>query len=65
MIIGIECADYNAYITKKLGDIGVEVSDSIVYKTGPSKNYTLSLEYPKTIDEDRIISIVEYDCILK
>ncbi len=65
VIKGIERTDYNEYITKKLGDIGVEVSDSIVYKTGTSKNYTLSLEYPKTMDEDRIISIVEYDCILK
>ena len=65
VIKGIERADYNAYITKKLGDIGVEVSDSIVYKTGTLKNYTLSLEYPKTMDEDRIVSIVEHDCILK
>lgn len=65
VIKDVECVDYKDYITKALNDIGVVVSDLTIYKVGSLKNYTLSLEYSKEVDEEQIVSIVEYDCVLK
>lgn len=65
VIKDVERVDYKNYITKALNDIGVEVSDVLIYKVDSLKNYTLSLEYSKAVDEEQIVSIVEYDCVLK
>ena len=65
LIKDVECVDYKNYITKALNDLGVVVSDLTICKVDSMKNYKLSLEYSKSVDEEQIISIVEYDCVLK
>lgn len=61
----VDCQDYQERITKTLGVLGVIISDVTVDKVGESRNYIFSLEYSANVDEDTIVSKVDFDCSLK
>ena len=56
---------YQEYVITKLQDMGVRVIDVNIDKNGEFRNYILTIEYSNEIKEDDIISMVEYDCLLK
>lgn len=65
IVKNVECHNYQDYIVSRLRDIGVKVTDVNVDKIGEIKNYLLTIEYPAGIKEEEIISMMEYDCLMK
>ena len=65
IIKNVELNEYQNYITDVLYNLGVKVVDVTVDKLGNAKNYILTIEYPISISEESIVSIIEYDCLLK
>lgn len=65
VIKDVECSDYQEYIVNLFNSRKIKVIDVSVDKVGGHKNYTLTIEYPGSISEDEIVSIVDYDCTLK
>ena len=65
IIKDIDRTDYQDYIVSKLQDVGVKVVDVNIDKNGDLRNYMIIVEYSNEIKEEDIISIVEYDCLLK
>ena len=61
----IDKQNYQEYIIAKLQEIGVKVMDVNIDKSGDFRNYTITIEYSNEIREDDIISMIEYDCLLK
>ena len=65
IIKDVESQNYQEYIIEKLQSIGVKVLDVNIDKNGECRNYTLNLEYSNQVTEDKIVTIVEQDCMLK
>ena len=65
IIKDVECTNYQEYIVEKFQNIGVKVVDININKIGDFRDYIITLEYSNKITEDKIISIVEQDCMLK
>ena len=53
------------YIIESFRNKWIKVSDISVDKVGDLRNYSLTIEYSNTINEDDIVSSVEYDCLIK
>ena len=65
VIKDIDKQNYQEYIIAKLQEIGVKVMDVNIDKSGDFRNYIITVEYSNEIKEDDIISMIEYDCLLK
>ncbi len=61
----VGCPNYQEYIISTLKDRGIKTIDVVVDKVGELRNYTLTIEYPCDVNEDEIVSIIDYDCTLK
>ena len=66
-IYAVDEQNYQKYITDKLRENGLTVHDISIRKEGTEnvKKYKLSIEIPHTMDEDEIISLIDYDAEIK
>lgn len=65
VIKDVTTPNYQDYIVEFFENNGIKVTDVSVEKVGESRNYSLTIEYPNVINEDEIVSKVEYDCSIK
>ena len=65
LIKNVDRPDYQEYMTSKFNDIGVRVVDVTVDKIENLKNYLFVLEYPTNITEEKLVSSIDYDCLMK
>jgi len=65
LIKNVDQPDYQEYMTSKFNDIGVRVVDVTVDKIENLKNYLFVLEYPTNITEEKLVSSIDYDCLMK
>lgn len=66
-IKNVDRENYQEYIMDKLFEYGVVVHDVSVDRDSQTnlRKYVFSIEIPPTVNEDKIISMVEYDVSLK
>lgn len=67
IVKNVDKEDYQEYITEKLGEMGVTVHDTAVDANAETKlrKYTFTVEIPPNVMEDKIISLIEYNVLLK
>ncbi|MBO5099285.1 MAG: MgtC/SapB family protein [Clostridia bacterium] len=65
IIKDVEDIEYNSHITEVFNNLGVKIVDVTIDKVGSARNYVFTLEFPLSVDEDLIVSAVEYNCLLK
>ena len=67
IIKNIDKEDYQENIVSRLEEIGVIVHDTAIDRDFETKlcKYTLTLEIPPSVMEDRIVSMIEYNVSLK
>ena len=65
VVKNVECDNYQGYITSMLNDKGIKVIDVVIDKVADTRNYTLFIEYPSNVNEEEIVSMIDYDCSLK
>ena len=65
-IYDVDKPDYQKYIEDKLCNNGITVHETSIRKTGKDnkKSYSILIEIPDSINEDEIISMVEYDAVI-
>lgn len=66
-IKGVDRKNYQEQIVKKLEAEKVHISDISVEKNGENNvyKYILSIEFPESLTEDKILSLIDYDATLK
>ena len=66
-IYDVQEQNYQMNIIDKLKEYGVAIHDVSIKKTGKDniRNYKISIEVPRTVNEDEIISLIEYDAEIK
>lgn len=65
LIKNVEFPGYQEYIVEKCQSFGVRVIDVSIERVEDLRHYTLTVEYPNSITEDDIVTIIERDCALK
>ena len=61
----VDCPNYQEYMTTMFKDAGIRVIDVTVDRIGTLRNYLFKIEFPDEIQEDEIVSIIDYDCSMK
>lgn len=61
----VDCPNYQEYMTTMFKDAGIRVIDVTVDRIGTLRNYLFKIEFPDEIQEDEIVSIIDYDCLMK
>lgn len=61
-IKGVDVPGYQTYITKLLEDRGITVYDVSMEKGSGVSNYTFILEVPRTVQEEEILSCIDFQC---
>ena len=66
-IKGVDSRNYQEQIVKKLEAEKVHISDISVEKNGENNvyKYIFSIEFPESLTEDKILSLIDYDATLK
>jgi len=66
-IKGVDRENYQAEIMSALEKLGVHIQDVAVEKNGETEKYKyiLFIEFPDSINEEKILSLIEYDASLK
>lgn len=67
VIKNVDKDDYQKYIVDKLAELGITVHDTSVVKEAENnlRKYVFTIEIPTTINEDKIVDMVDYDVTLK
>lgn len=65
VIKDVAIPNYQKYIVEMFANKGIKVIDVLVEKVGNLRYYSLIIEYPNIINEDEIVSSIEYDCLMK
>lgn len=54
---------YNSYLKEQLKTLDIRINETKVKKDkSGSKNYTFLIDIPDSVDEDEIISMIDFDC---
>lgn len=61
----VDCPNYQEHMTTMFKDAGIRVIDVTVDRIGTLRNYLFKIEFPDEIQEDEIVSIIDYDCLMK
>lgn len=62
VVKGVDVSDYQRKLTGVLGSHDIIVSDVAVEKTGDTYNYTFIIEIPQNISEEKIVSMIDFNC---
>ena len=59
----VNLKNYNSYLTEQLKKFDIRIQETKVKKDkSGNRNYTFLIDVPESIDEDDIISAIEFDC---
>ncbi len=64
---GVDRENYQASLMKALENAGVHIQDVAVEKNGETNTYKyiFSIEFPDSVNEEKILSLVDFDALLK